>query len=399
MKYKIKISLLFVLALFAFQFSLPTIQVFALKDEAFYSANNIIYYDPDAVDCNAGQTQASNTSTSIKVEKNATIDTIYKFLTTETLSTNDGKALNAAQASGIMGNMYAESGFNPSAVEATTRADKGHGLVQWTFGRWNNLEAFAKEKGKSWDNVDVQLEFLKKELEGAEKAVIQDKKFSTTSEPAVAAMQFRIIFERADATVAHDDKREGAAISVYNQYSGSTATSECKSGSGIIAGNLVKTAIGLALPKPATEGMNNETLDDNKNKIISSRDTYNVAKPKYNPSVHWTDCGGFIAVVMYATEVDLGYPKVSVSAQLSYVRGNTDKYLVDENPTLNDLQPGDILFIDGHTTMYTGEDKYPSVDASWWANTPGTGRVPSVRDAGSATYMIQNGAVSARVIK
>ena len=376
-----RIISLFIAAVILASFGVSNSQVFAL-DTQFYSSNNIQLYDPDAKPCSANQV-ISETST-ITVSKSATTDAIYSYLTTTPLSTNGNKPLTGVQAAGIMGNMYAESGFNPSAIESTTRAQKGHGLVQWTFGRWTNLQAFASKSGTAWDDVTTQLGFLKSELEGPEKAIIVDSEFSSAAAPSVAAMRFRVVFERADPTVAHDDKREGAAISVFSQYGGSSSTANCVSSSGVVAGDLVETAISFALTSPATDGMTSKS---------EARDTYQTAKQQYNPSVDWTDCGGFIATSMIASGVDPNYPKVSVTAQIAYVRSNSDKYLVNDRPSIAGLQPGDILYTDGHTTLYTGKDTYPSVDASLGQ------RVPSVRNAGSATWMISNGAISARVIK
>jgi len=376
-----RIITLFIAAVLITSFGISNRQAFAL-DTQFYSSNDIFLFDPDAKPCSTGQVISETTATTIS--KSVATDSIYYYLTTTPLSSNNNKPLTGVQAAGVMGNMYAESSFNPSAVESTVRVDKGHGLVQWTFGRWTNLEAFASQKGTPWDNLTTQLDYLKSELEGSEKAVIVDAEFSSANAPSVAAMRFRVVFERADPMLAHDDKREGAAISIFNQYGGGSSTASCTSSNGIVAGNLVETAISFALTSPATDGMVSKA---------QARDTYQTAKQQYNPGVDWTDCGGFIATSMIASGVDPNYPKVSVTAQVAYVRSHTEKYLVNDHPTLAGLQPGDILYTDGHTTMYTGKDKYPSVDASL------DQRVPSVRDASSATWMINNGAVSARIIK
>lgn len=352
-------------------------------DERFYITNDIIFYNPDSVDCGAGE---ATTVAQIDLSLTSTTKEIYDYLVKTPLTTNSNKPLTAVQASGVMGNMYAESGFNPAAIEDTAREDKGHGLVQWTFERWTNLEAFAAQKGTPWDNLTTQLEFLKSELEGTEKSILYDREFSNAVSPAIAAQRFRIVFERADPRVANDSKREGAAIAIYNAYAGAPlrAEAQCTLNNGIVAGNLVKTALGFALQTPATQGMVLET---------DARDTYREAKPKYNPTVDWTDCGGYIATAMIASGVDPNYVKVLVSSQLAYVRANPEKYQMNENPTLDDLRPGDILFVDGHTTLYTGEENYPSADASL------NERVPSVRNSGSAAWMITNGAVSARVLQ
>lgn len=386
MKRRSFIALSFTAILFLQMVIFP-FQVSAAKDSFFYNSNSIMFYDPDATDC----TSAQSLGEALTIDKNDTTDTIYEFLTKTRLSSNNDKPLSPVQAAGVMGNMYAESGFNPSAIEITDRQEKGHGLVQWTFGRWDNLEAFAEEQGKPWDDLETQLKFLEKELEGSEKALFDDSLFTSAEEPAIAAMRFRIIFERADPTVAHDEKREGAAIWAFREYANGTASADCISGNGIVAGNLVETAVNFALETPASEGMNTKE---------QARETYQVAKEKYNPTVHWTDCGGFIATVMYATGVDSNFPPVNTDAQSAYVRSHPEKYLIIENFELTDLLPGDLLYTDGHVTMYTGKAQYPSVDASFYNPSTGEGgRVPSVRNAGSAQWMKDNGAFIARVLK
>ena len=384
---KRRFSLYLLVALLVGQFfTLPT-TVSAQFDPDFYSNNDITFFNPTANPCGP---RLSVGESSIDIKKSETLDTIFDFLTSESLSSNGNRPLSDEQAAGIMGNMYAESRFDTSAIEVTDREDKGHGLVQWTFGRWDNLQAYAEAQDGSWDDLDIQLGFLKQELEGSESGIFDDAQFTSSEEPAITAMRFRIIFERADPTVAHDSVREAAAIAVYNLYSDGSA-SGCVTGSGIIAGDLVRTAVNFALPAPAQEGTNSR--DD-------AVDAYLAAKDEFNPIPHVTDCGGFIATVMYATGVDPNYVSVGVGGQIDYVRSNPDKYLIIESPTLNLLRPGDILFTPGHTTMYTGLEKYPSVDASYYNPSTGEGgRVPSVRDAGSASWMINNGAFVARVIE
>ena len=96
---------------------------------------------------------------------------------------------NAFAAAGFMGNLFAESGFNPknlqnsfekkldftdesytAAVDNGTytnfiKDSAGYGLAQWTFWtRKQNLLNFAKARGVSIGNFDMQLAFLRKEL-------------------------------------------------------------------------------------------------------------------------------------------------------------------------------------------------------------------------------------------
>jgi cell wall-associated NlpC family hydrolase len=348
--------------------------------QEFYSDNNIPFFEPCETTCTTGQQTITPSTT---MENSENITTIYNYLTSTPLSSNGGKPLSPAQAAGIMGNMSAESSFNPSSIEATSRAQKGHGLVQWTFGRWTALSNFATQQNKAWDDINVQLAFLKTELEGAEKGIITDTEFASTTDPSAAALRFRVVFERADPNLAHDDKRLTAAAAVYAMFGG--VASSCSATGAVVAGNFVETAINFALTEPATEG---------KVTKADARDTYQKAKEEFNPSVDWTDCGGYVSTALQASGVDVNYPKVNVSTQLAYVKNNPDKYTVITKPSMSDLQPGDILYISGHTTIYTGKDKYPMVDASLG------GRVPSVRNSGALQWMLSQSEIQlARLVK
>lgn len=104
---------------------------------------------------------------------------------------------NAYGVAGLMGKLYAESGLrannlqnsyekklNITDAEYTRLVDEnaypdfvrdkaGYGLAQWTF--WSRKEAllkFAKEKGKSIGDLQMQLDFLWKELNTGYQAVM-----------------------------------------------------------------------------------------------------------------------------------------------------------------------------------------------------------------------------------
>ena len=104
---------------------------------------------------------------------------------------------NAFGVAGLMGNLYAESGLNPKNLQNTfekklgmtdtsyTEAvDKGsynnfvkdaagYGLAQWTYWtRKRKLLGFAREQGSSIGDLDMQLEFLFREL-GSYKSVLK----------------------------------------------------------------------------------------------------------------------------------------------------------------------------------------------------------------------------------
>lgn len=82
------------------------------------------------------------------------------------------KGLTPVQAAGIMGNLQAESGFNPKRVQNTPTpgGDKdnitvdgktGYGIAQWTDrGRQQKLADFAGKAGKPSGDLSVQLDYM-----------------------------------------------------------------------------------------------------------------------------------------------------------------------------------------------------------------------------------------------
>lgn len=88
---------------------------------------------------------AQGTSTSL----NGTEQQVAAFLM--------GKGLDEVHTAAIMGNMFAESGMDPSTVES---GGTGIGLCQWSFGRADALRDYASSVDKPWQDVGVQLEFF-----------------------------------------------------------------------------------------------------------------------------------------------------------------------------------------------------------------------------------------------
>lgn len=124
----------------------------------------------------------SSTNSSTIISKNAE-KTIWNFL--------KGKGLNNYAVAGIMGNLYAESGLQSNNLQNsyekklgytddtyTTAVDNGsyknfirdsagYGLAQWTFwSRKQGLIEYAQSKGKSIGDLNMQCEYLWKEMQG-----------------------------------------------------------------------------------------------------------------------------------------------------------------------------------------------------------------------------------------
>lgn len=102
-----------------------------------------------------------------------------------------------AGAAGAMGNLYAESRLIPSAkTENFSRTKKtgGGGLAGWMCrGRFADLYKLAEKRGKSWEDMSLQKEFLKQELEGTYKHVKDVITF--TDDPEYAADYFCVYYE------------------------------------------------------------------------------------------------------------------------------------------------------------------------------------------------------------
>ncbi len=377
--------------------SLLPLRVFAVVDTAFYSANDILFppIDPDGCSVTATYTGKTNIDS---LTANDTLKAIYTQLI--------AGGMNGVQAAAVMGNMYGESGFNPTADEEP--AGPGYGLVQWSSpGRKAGLIAYAAAQGKPKSDISAQVGYVLQEYNSSYKASLTTTDFGTGTDVSAATKSWMLIYEAPLMSPANDpaalnSKRIPAAIKIYGFYSnlsGSTSTASttnCSTADGVVAGKVVDTALNLALSSPQA---NHTYTVSNEVGVASgqsdARDTYQTAKPKYNPSVAWSDCGGFIATVMIASGADTSYPPVNVTTQIAYVTSHPDKYLIIPKPTSADLQPGDILLSDqlGHTMMYTGQAKYPFVDASL------TQRIPSVRTTASGTFMLGGGAIIARLIK
>lgn len=154
--------------------------------------------------------------------------------------------LNDYGAAGMMGNLYAESGLRPNNLQNayekklgytdaayTAAVDNGsytkfacdaagYGLAQWTYStRKAGLLSFAKEKCKSIGDLELQLDYLMKELKEGYTAVLNILKTASTVMEASNAVLTK--FERpADQSAAVQSKRAGYGQKFYNKYAKGT---------------------------------------------------------------------------------------------------------------------------------------------------------------------------------
>ena len=97
------------------------------------------------------------TPAAFAVEVQSNEEMIYTFLTEEL-------QLNAAVASGILANLYQESGFDPTASCIDSIHQISYGICQWNGARYADLQAFCSENGYAYDSLDGQLAYLENDL-------------------------------------------------------------------------------------------------------------------------------------------------------------------------------------------------------------------------------------------
>lgn len=229
-----------------------------------------------------------------------------------------GKGLSAAGAAGLMGNLYAESALNPKNLQNsyekklgytdatyTTAVDNGsygnfvhdsagYGLAQWTFwSRKEGLLAFAQAAGKSIGDLEMQLDFLLKELTEGYKGVLDTLK--TASDVQTASDSVLLNFERpADQSTAVKNKRAGYGQNYYKKYA-ATASTPGNGGTSMTEQELRQKVVSIA---QSYLGCNE--ADGSHKKII---DLYNSHKPLARGyAVKYTDawCSTFASAVAIA---------------------------------------------------------------------------------------------------
>lgn len=144
-------------------------------DADFFSANDIVIYDPE-FKCHSSNNSLGDTDEvdgKVDVAKNA--ETVLRYFT--------AKGLSLASAAGFVGNMTWESGgINPrklqggaiAPINASPRNGQGFGIVQWTYtDRQSKLVALAKSTNRNTTDLDLQLDFVWKELNSGYKSTLQ----------------------------------------------------------------------------------------------------------------------------------------------------------------------------------------------------------------------------------
>ena len=151
------------------------------------------------------QQEANTTEAEVEITDNRTTEeVVWDYL--------KAAGYSDIQVAGIIGNLYQESGLNPARVESN---GEGIGLVQWSFGRKQNLINYASSKGVDWSDLETQLEFLVDELDS--KQFYQPYKDSFMNPYSVneATEAFCFGFERPNKAKANLSFRREKAWEAY----------------------------------------------------------------------------------------------------------------------------------------------------------------------------------------
>lgn len=369
-------------------------------DEPFYSSNDITFYDPR---CDTGTARGSLTLAGAdKLEK------VMNFLMREPLS------LTVAQASGVVGNLMAESRLEPAIIQGGGMAQPGYipvngvgfGLAQWTFTDRQKplLDHTTKTLGVPITDLGGQLSFIELELTGKYSSALAQLK--ATTDPVDAAVVFHKTYEKsADSVEQIRRNRGGNAQGVYDKYkdaaplAGSTApdsmnnpggsASTMSSTNGYTPDKLTKN--NSCTPGPGGEGLI-ETVKryawpEYKGLTIIPTEAYKTAvqtaisEKRYVGGTLYKgiDCGGFVTTLIYDSGFDKEYNSGAkggnTTHQEAWLRANWKPI---NGRDASDRQPGDVAINNTHTYIFVGPDAFPNrqpiASASWDERAPMQGK-------------------------
>ena len=146
---------------------------------------------------------------------------------------------------GIMGNMFAESRFDTTAVNPDSGA---YGLCQWLGPRKSALMSHCSSKGLDYTSVEGQISYLLYEMATTEAAMVADNgadkpRFLGSSTPEAAAENFLDWFERGSPKEKEQSLglRQQTAKSLYDAYKTGKNVNDANLGDGVAGGSSGKS--------------------------------------------------------------------------------------------------------------------------------------------------------------
>ena len=332
--------------------------------------------------------------------------------------------LTPAGAAGLLGNLYAESGLNPQNLQNTYEAKlgftdagytvavdngtytnfakdcAGYGLAQWTYStRKAELLAYAKGRGCSIGDLDMQVDFLLQELQSLFRGVWD--KLRTASSVREASDCVLLQFERpANQSAENCARRAAIAQEFYDKFAGGTNMNYIMTAAAFCAKALdiarnYKTSYMLGpwgwpandkmITRATTNGSNAQT---NKSWLSYA----NAIKGKG----FLFDCVGLIKGILWGWSGDLSRTYGGAGYACNGVPDCDAKKMIDScrevSTDFSGIVPGEAVWMDGHIGIYVGGgivvESTPNwqggVQCSTLANTAGSQKLPGT--VGSRTW-------------
>lgn len=276
-----------------------------------------------------------------------------------------GQPLQDFHVAGMMGNFWAESGYQPQRLQnspsgSITLADDaeggslGWGLVQWTPP--SKFITPTKAAGKDPNDLKVQLDFLLEQLNGGTPAAEgpAGEHLIATTDVGAATVSFETKYERHAGSP--QPERIVEAQRVLDELRASGASNP--DGGGCGSGDLSETTLGYAWPEyhsppyPERKPEYADAID------VAIDEGQYVGGGEY-PGV---DCGGWVTRLM----IDSGWePNYNFSGrtadgagnvsggQIQWIQANWDRITVSST---SDLEAGDVAINTGrsHTFAFVG---------------------------------------------
>lgn len=345
-------------------------------DTEFFSKNDIFFWDPN--DCQAG---TSGGTASLVGNENA--EKIWNYLVGNDGNLNEKDRLTPEQAAGVMGNIKAESGFNPGIEEKTARADKGYGIIQWTFDRRIALEKAAKKEGVKSSDLGFQLTYLFQELNSRDTNRPEYRQFDNewkmiqgqkSLEDALVAFHHEVeishLMDKPNPRKAVIDARLPDTKDIYASFKDKVPSGASASGSSttcgsneFAGGNFQETLLAYAWPNYEANKTQNMPAYQKAMEKAQKDGQYLGGSVGSQLGV---DCGAFVTRLMIDSGYEPGYNYKgkggNTTVQEKWLRenwkvvgkGNQVKVGGDTSDE-KVLRPGDVAIDANHTFVFVGK--------------------------------------------
>lgn len=359
-------------------------------DESFYSANDVLFYNPCSATCTSGAGGALTGVAPASLTGGTNQEKAWNYFA--------ARGLTPVAAAGAMGNIEHESSFSASVEEAS--GGGGLGIIQWTGPRRTSLEDAAAKAGVSLSDNDsallFQLNYLwdgeynamtwqeqvnaETTVEGNTGIASFNKAFSAQRPETQAGngstMVFHALVERSNDVPTEADRYSGVGVlqgridkanEFLTQFGGGASTGSCSA---------------------AAEGLNYDQAVALAKKIADNWDTIYCGSGSIKGGFYcgWDSgyCTAGAAWMAVTTAPDPGaVPGIpnGVDVANRLVSSNPDVY-TSANPDGSNLQPfsvwsfgdGGVDGQPGHTGTIVGvgkDGKIITLETNWAGNTAG----------------------------